>query len=131
MMQYQEILNASIGMIGESGSTGNTADYAERAEYLMGTFCSECHSLDRKYRRCKGETPQETDIGVCVTLSDSFPLSEVFVPAAIYYLSAMLIMEENEEIGEKLFDHYIDLLSSIQSELIATSHSIKNNYPLA
>ena len=129
-MKYQEILDASIGMIGESGSTGNVGDYAERATYLMGTFCSQCLPVDRKYRISKGEIPEEITVPSCVTLSDSFPLSTVFVPAATYYIAAMLILEENEDISETLFGHYTDAIASIQNDLLASRHSIKNNYPL-
>lgn len=128
-MLYQDILKSAIRMLGESDSNGNTSDYEERATYLLATFVSDCVSLDLKYRKLMGETFEKPSIPVCVTLSDTFPLSDVFGSPATYYLASMLILEENEDISETFFERYTDSVSSIRAELFAI-HSTKNRYPL-
>ena len=127
-MLYQDILNSAIRMLGECN--GNTSDYEERAAYLLSTFCSDRLSLDMKYRTVQGETPTRPSIPVKVTLTDEFPLCEAFAPAATYYLASMLVLEENEDISERLFEHYSDSISAIRAELFAIRNT-KNRYPLA
>ncbi len=130
-MQYRDILNAAIRILGESDANGNTSDYEERSAYLLGIFCADCVSLDMKHRKLAGETVSKPQIPACVSLDDTFPLSDVFVPTATYYLASMLVLEENEKISDKLFEEFSDSLCSIRAELCAISHSIKNKYPLA
>ena len=128
-MLYQDILDSAIRMLGESDSNGNTSDYGERAIYLLATFCSDCASLDRKYRKLSGEPVEKIPLTLCVNLDDPFPLSDIFASAAVYYLASMLILEENEDICETLFERYTDSISSIRAELFAIQHT-KNRYPL-
>ncbi len=130
-MTYREILDASIRMVGESGENGNASDYEERASYLLATFCTECAGLDRKYRLANGMSDANFAATACVELDGAFPLCDVFAPAATYYLAAMLVLEENEDMSETLFARYSDALATLTPtpEVSATCGSIVNRYP--
>lgn len=129
-MQCQEILESAIRMLAESDSNGNTSDYTERAPYLLSVFCSKLLSLDNRYRKANGTDPVQQSIPGRIELDDLFPLSDAFVPAAIDYLASLLILEENEEISERLYEDYEDCITGIRAELFALGR-IRNRYPLA
>ncbi len=115
MATYQSILDASIKMVCEDADNGNCEDYQSRASYILATFCSEFLPLDRKYREVNGDTTEVGEIAAAITLSEAFPLSSIFVPAATYYLCAMLVIEENETLSDRFFDLYSDAIASIQA----------------
>ena len=128
-MTYLNIYESAARMIGVVGTSELTEDYEERAPYLLATFVSQCAQQDRKYRIANGLEKANVPHVAAVKMSDAFPLSDVFLPAAGYYLAAMLIMEENEDMSEQLFDRYCDALASIEASLPATTAPIKNKYP--
>ena len=135
-MTYREILNSSIRMVGESDENGNSSDYEERASYLLATFCTECAALDKKYRIANEMSASNFSAKAYVELEDSFPLCDVFSPAATYYLAAMLVLEENEDMSEALFARYSDALAALTpvstptpSSTPATCKPIVNRYP--
>ncbi len=129
-MQCREILESAIRMLAESDSNGNSSDYTERAPYLLSVFCSKLLSLDSRYRKTNGTDPVKNTLPSRIDLEDPFPLSDVFIPAAIDYLASLLILEENEEISERLYEDYEDCITGIRAELFALGR-IRNRYPLA
>ncbi len=129
MITYQAILTSAAEMICEDAASPTCSDYTERARYLLPTVCSECLSLDRQYRKANGEEVTEIAIPCVIDLTSSFPLSDTFLPAVTYYLAAMLVLEENEDLSDKLFSLYTDAISSIQASLPAVSEKIRNRYP--
>jgi hypothetical protein len=54
----------------------------------------------------------------------------VFVPAAVQYLASALIVDENEEMSDKFFDRYINLILEIRKTLPATQGAIVDRYDL-
>ena len=127
-MTYRELYDSALRIVSETDENTNM-DYEERAEYILAAFCSECAGINKKY--CKANSLTETDFSPksVVALSERFPLHEVFVPAAVYYLGAMLVSDENESLSDRLFALYTDAISAIQEGLPWSNHKIVNRYP--
>ena len=127
-MTNQEIFDAALRMCCEGNySNSYVKDYTERAPYILASFLSHTASLVQKYRyvhRLEGEAFE----GVTVTLTESFAIPSVFSTAAVFYLSAMLTIEENEEMSDKFFALCNDELSRIEHSLPMTSEPIVNKY---
>ncbi len=118
-----EIYEAALAMIGER-CAANNADYAERAPYLLAAFCGEAGGLDRLYRRAKGCGEQPGFGAVMIELASPFPLSGRFMRPASLYLAAMLVLDEDEELSDRLYGKYCDAMSAICSEVGATEKII-------
>ena len=65
---------------------------------------------------------------VHIPLEADFPLSDRFVNAATAYLAAMLIIDENGELSDKIYDKYCDMMARIQSEIPAKIEKIAQKY---
>ena len=66
---------------------------------------------------------------VCVPLDGEFGLSDAFAPAAIYYLAAMLVLDENEEMSESFLARYSDQLATLRASLPMGKEHIRDHYP--
>ena len=128
-MTYRDVLDAAVKLICED-CDGYVDDYVERAPYVLATFDMECFHADRAYRQSQGLEEQSLSTLPCVVLEDEFRLHTAFFPAALYYLSAMLVMDENEALGERFFELYSDAVSSILASLPATATKIIDSYHL-
>ena len=129
-MTNQEIFNAALRLCCEgSYTTAFTKDYTERAPYILASFYSHTGLLVQRYRRLYnlGEIPPFE--GVIAELTDTFPIPAIFSSAAVFYLSAMLTIEENEEMSDKFFALCNDELSRIEHSLPLRTESIVNKYP--
>jgi len=110
---YDFALHAlSLHRIGE-----DTADLEERAPYLLAACCSEAQELDNALRQSLGQPIASEIMGVYLDLDATFPLSQCFATPAGYYLAAMLIVEEDPELSDKLYAHYCDGMTVIQTRL--------------
>ena len=128
-MTYQELYDSALRIVSESDQNLVNEDYEERAGYILATFCNTCSAIDAKYR-IANKLPAITYSPLSVVdLSDTFPLKELFAPAAVYYLGAMLVSDENESLSDRLFGLYADAIASIQGDLPCRSESIVNCYP--
>ena len=127
-MKNRDIYISALHLIGENADADENCDYEERAPYLLAAFCSEAQATETDYREYKslGESPS-VDM-VSVPLDVDFPFVERFVHAAIQYLAAMLIIDENAEFSDKLFDKYCDTMATIQSEIPAQIEKIAQKY---
>ena len=65
-----------------------------------------------------------------IDLDSEFPLADRFAPAAAYYMAALLILDEDVELYEKLFDRWCDALASISAEIPFVKGSIADVYPI-
>ncbi|MBQ1230075.1 MAG: hypothetical protein IIW36_05830 [Clostridia bacterium] len=129
-MTCRELFDAAVRAVAENGTEACTEDYEERATYLLATFLHESATLDAIYRSANGlGSGTEPPDGVCIPLEKDFPLSDAFAPAAVYYLSAMLVLDENEEMSERFFALYSDRLSALRASLPARKERIKDCYP--
>ena len=128
-MTYRELYDSALRIVSENDQNLVNEDYEDRAGYILAAFCTECAPIDAKYRVANQMlSNQFTPVSV-VKLSNQFPLKEIFAPAAVYYLSAMLVSDENETLCDRLFELYTDAISSIQDNLPCLSESIVNCYP--
>ena len=128
-MTYRELFDSAVRMVAEGGADCDVTDYEERAEYLLATACYQCAPLDQAYRIATGAASASLDgVGVCVSLEDTFPLSDAFAPAVTYYLAAMLVLDENDEMSDGLFERFSDALSSIRDGLPALVEKIADRY---
>ena len=129
-MTFLELFENALHAISETATNGDTSDYEERASYILATFCTQCAGLDHRYRSAMGDFSQPKADATYVALSETFPLSEIFAPPAIYYLSAMLTLDENETMSEKFFELYSDALASIQASIPCSCKPIEDRYAM-
>lgn len=129
-MTYREIYENALRMICEDSTVSDSADYEERAAYILATLISECAAVDKQYRLAEGLEAVPHAPVACVELDDAFSLCDALIPIAVYYLSAMLVLDENEDMSEKFFSLYTDALTSFLSGLRHTSHPIDDRYGL-
>lgn len=122
-----EIYEAALSLIGEK-NYGSVDDYAERAPYLLAAFCGEARGLDAVYRSAKSLPEQLPHGAVMIELTSVFPLAKRFSGPAAMYLGAMLIIDENEELSDKLYARYCDAMSAICSEVPGAVEKITDMY---
>ena len=126
-MKNLEIYTSALRLIGETELSGNE-DYEERAPYLLAAFCTESAEIDAAYRKEHSLPPRTNVSNVSVPLETNFPCADRFVNAASAYLAAMLVIDENMELSDKLFDRYCDIMATIQSEIPAKIEKIADRY---
>ncbi len=118
-----DIYSTALGMIGLQVTSEGISDYEERAPYLLASFCNMTKELDKKLRRREGLVNQLPFNSVYLALGSSFPLSEPLASAAALYVAAMLVIEENSQLSDSLYDKYCDSISTLSTELSAESAS--------
>lgn len=131
-MTYNDVLIGAIATVCEDVTNSQaTEDYTIRGQFLLASFVTQYAKLDRYFREANGMevTEIQTDM-VSIDPEDYFPLSDVFIPIAVYYVAAGLVIEENEEMSDKLFDRYINGILKIRQELPAKQGAIVDKYGL-
>ena len=127
-MKNRDIYTSALHLIGEDIDTEANSDYEERASYLLAAFYTEAAQTDKSYREANElEKASETDC-VFLPLEADFPCTDRFATAAALYLAAMLIIDENIELSDKLFDRYCDIMATIHSEIPAKIEKIAQKY---
>ena len=116
-MTYQEIYDAALRMICESTNSEENADYEERAPYILATFCNECAPIEVAYCKAHKILPPNIAPLVRIAMIDTFPLNARFSAAVVYYLCAMLVIDENEALSDKFFSLYTDAVSLVQASI--------------
>lgn len=127
-MTNREIYDAALRTVCERGAVGDTEDYEERAPYLLAVLYSQLSALDAALREARGEEAGEDVTGVYVGLDEDCPLCDPLASVAVYYLSAMLVIDENEELYERLFALYTDAIASLQASFSCKPHPIVDVY---
>ena len=128
-MTYRELYLSALHIISENNDGSSNSDYENRAGYILAAFCNEHFALDTRYRKANQLVNSTFTPSSNIVLSDSFPLKEIFAPAAVYYLGAMLVSDENESLYQQLSELYTKAIASIQNGLPYASESITNCYP--
>lgn len=120
----REIYRGALGMLGELNDPMLCEDYEERAPYILASFCSLACEIDKRLRIIESLEDQPSFSHVFLSLDSSFPLSDKLSPAASLYLAAMLVIGENDELSDSLYDKYCDAIASLASSVgVATSSS--------
>lgn len=127
-MLNKEIYDCALGLLAESTDDGANDDYEERAPYLLAAFCAEAHNADKALRHSHSEQSAVDFSPVYLGLEEQFPLLECFAAPAALYLAAMLVMDYNDVVSDKLYDRYSDSMSSICSSIPALTEHIKDRY---
>ena len=127
-MKNKDIYNGALRLLSEDPEEWDNDDYLERAPYLIAAFCDENKELDRMYRMANSlpEAPESNP--VCVNMTDDFACAPRFSSACCMYVASMLIMDENGELSDKLYDKYSDMMSRISSTIPSFVEKISNRY---
>ena len=104
-------------------------DYTARAPYIFAALVSEASRIDQLYRKAYGLPDQPPYDVMEISLDSEFPLCDRFVSAAVNYTAAMLILDDDVSLYEKLFHRWCDAICIIGTEIPATLHGIINKYP--
>lgn len=128
-MILRNVYETALRLIGEVESSAAEGELAERAPYIGAALCTEAAALDRAYRQAFGMEEAPDFSGLYLDLDSEFPLADRFAPAAAYYMAAMLILDEDSELYEKLFDRWCDALAAISAEIPFVKGSTADVYP--
>ena len=127
-MTVQDIYEAALRILAESSDPADNADYAERAPFIIAAFCTQNAALDKATRRMLSEGSQHDFNAAYIELDDEFPLLERFAPAAALYLASMLVMEDFEDLSDRLYDRYCDLVSRFCEAVCVENSPITDVY---
>ena len=127
-MKNKEIYEGALRLLAQSSDGADNSDYEERAPYLIASFCHEVFELDCIARKLLALPLSAALESVTLPLNEDFPLLERFASAAMKYLAAMLVIDEDSELSDKLYDMYCDCVSRIREELPAAIENIVNKY---
>ena len=127
-MTFRELFENALRAIAERPSESSISDYEERAGYILATFCTECAPLDRRYRKAHGMNDASYASSAYVELTKTVPFCDALTSAAVYYLCAMLTMDENESMSDTFFELYTDAIATIQASLPGVCEPIADRY---
>ena len=128
-MTLQSVYDTALRLIGEVSDSISESELAQRAPYIGAALCTEASALDRAYRKAFGLEEAEPFPALFLSLDSDFPLSDRFAPAAAYYMAAMRILDEDNELYEKLFDRWCNDLAAISAEIPFVKGSTADVYP--
>ena len=127
-MTVQDVYDSALRFIGESTVDGDNDDYEERAPYIVAAFCAEVEATDRAIRKLQGKNEENSFSQVYLAFDNEFPLLEIFYTPAALYLAAMLVIDFDAELYDKLFERYCDSISSVVAGVSGVSEKIRNAY---
>ena len=116
-MLCEQIYESALALLGESLNPGDNNDYEERAPYLIAAFCTEAQETDKAWRNSLNLGTQIIWDPIRIGLDDLFPLSDRFACAAAFYVAAMLVIDSDEDLSDKLYDRFCDAMSTIDSNI--------------
>lgn len=129
-MICRDIYRLSLNILAQDSESNTTSDLEHRASYLLALFCMESQELDRHLRKQMGIEEGEEFQRLHLDLSSQFPLLDSLVPAAALYLAAMLMVDEDEALYEKIYEQYCDVISKLQSGFSFELESIEDLYSM-
>lgn len=112
-----DVYTKALGFLGELDDPQGAFDYEARAPYLIASFCCNAKSLDKTLREanCLEEEPSFSPI--YISISEDFPLCDELIHPATLYVASMLVIDENSELSEKLYDQYCDSMATLAASL--------------
>ena len=127
-MINRDIYTNALALLSQNISGEFCEDLEERAPYLLANFCREALELDKLIRSLSGLSAHGSFNGVFLDLDADFPLRDRIASVAAKYLAAMLIIDENSDLSDRLYDAYCDAMATIQCSIPSVVEKIKNNY---
>ncbi len=128
MIKNQELYESALALLSLSPTAEGNEDLAERAPYHLASLCTEAQETDRLYRMAYELESAVPFHKVFLPLDGDFPLSDRLAPAASYYLAAMLILDEDPDRSDDLYEKYADAMCALRAELPSTVHPIVPHY---
>ncbi len=125
-----DIYKAALHILADTNEESDRRDYEERYPYILALFYGENEELDTRYRSSNGLPIEICDYAISEIPHMEFQLSDVFFSAAVYYLAAMLIIDENTEFSDKLFEKYAGRMTDICASLPLNNGHTKDVYNL-
>ena len=131
-MTNYDILDGAIAAVCEDVTNSRLIeDYVIRGQFLLANFVTQYARLDAIFREANGIEAQEIQLNtIMLDPEEFFLMCDVFVPVAIHYVAAGLVIDENEEMSDKFFDRYVDGILQIRKELPAKQGAIVDKYGL-
>ena len=127
-MKNKEIYSSALNLLAQDPSEGANEDYEERAPYLIATFCNEITEIDNAVRKALGIEKKSEFDRVWLDLEEEFPMLDRFVSVAAKYLAAMLVIDEDTDLSDKLYEMYCDAISAIRSQIPCIIEKTANRY---
>ena len=127
-MTVKDIFDSALRILAESTVSGDNDDYEERAPYLIAAFCTEAQDADAMLRRATDEAEQEQFSPVFIPLDSEFPLLGRFACTAALYLAAMLVLDYDSELSDRLYDKYSDSMARLCETIPFVSEAIGDRY---
>ena len=124
----RNLYSSALVHLGALSSSNQCEDYEERTPYILANFCSMSKATDSKIRKANGLPAAASFNPVYLFLEDNFPLCDQLVPAAIFYLAAMLVIDDDSELSDTLYDKYCDMISDIIMDLSCQNGKVTQNY---
>jgi hypothetical protein len=127
-MKNKDIYTSAINLLAQNADENINEDYEERAPYLIASFCNEISEMDSAVRKALGIEKGSCFDRVWIDLEEDFPMLDRFVSAAIKYLAAMLVIDEDGDLSDKLYEMYCDGISKIRSQIPCILEKTANRY---
>ena len=117
MYSVNDIYNKALSFMGDLNDPLGNFDYSERAPYIIASFCSNAKSADQSLRKINGLPAAPSFSRISLSMLESFPLCDELVHPASLYLAAMLIVDDNPDLSETLYDQYCDFMATLWASL--------------
>lgn len=127
-MRNRDIYSSALGLLAQGVDGAQTSDFEDRAPYILATFCREVFELDKAIRSILGVSSAQEFTGAYLSLDGEFPLLERFTAIAAKYLAAMLIIDEDSDLSDRLYAMYCDSMATLQSQIPAVIEKITDKY---
>ena len=127
-MTNRELFDNALRLLAQTTTQGRNYDYEERAPFLLASFCNEASEVDSFLRLASGISAAAEFTRIWLPLDEEFPLLETLAPAACLYLAAMLVLDEDSTLSDRLYELYTEALSHIRSGIAYTLESITDRY---
>ena len=127
-MINRDIYTNALSLLAQNTDGSETSDFEERAPYILANFCREAFGLDKHLRIASGLTAQKEFGKMILELDSEFPLLDRFVTVGATYLAAMLIIDEDRELSDRLYDMYCDAMATLQCQMPSIIEKITEKY---
>lgn len=129
-MTNRDVLYLATTLLGESSSSPSVSDYSDRAASLIQIASLQLGDLDTAYRQAF-DLSERTDDSSAPVLTGTFALCDALIPATAFFLAAMLAVDENEELSQRLMTLYEKSLAQVKNSIPCVREPITDRYGLS
>ena len=116
-MFNRDIYVSALSLLGLGVGGENASDLEERAPYLIASFCCSAKEIDATLRKAEELGAQPSFNSVFLELDSEFPLCDRLSSCAALYVAAMLIIDEDPELSDSLYDKYCAAIAPFSSAI--------------